>query len=90
LALHAPIEKRFQMSAVSSLCRLDPELWLYVNHVMVGQSEDEVFLQFGQVQDQGEPRIHSRIVTSSVVAREILRLLQQALGAAEEREWKKE
>jgi len=57
---------------------------------MVGQSQDEVLLQFGQVQDQGEPRIHSRIVTTAVVAGEILRLLQQALFTAEEREWKKE
>jgi len=78
------------MSVASPLCRLDPELWLYANHVMVGQSEDEVLFQFGQIQDQGEPRIHSQIVTTSLVAGEILRLLQQALGPAEEKEWKKE
>jgi hypothetical protein len=52
----------------------------YANFLKVGQNAVEFILEFGQLyQPEETPRMHTRIVTSPVYAREFLRTLQIAL-----------
>lgn len=57
----------------------------YANHFHVGHNAFEVVLDFGQQYSPGEggegrhPRMHTRVVTTPVYARELQQLLESAL-----------
>lgn len=53
----------------------------YANYLQIGYSQEEVVLEFGQAYDesQGDPMIHTRLVTTPAFAREFLRLLKRSV-----------
>jgi Protein of unknown function (DUF3467) len=56
----------------------------YANYFKVGHNAFEFVFEFGQLyQGEEEPQMHTRIVTSPVYARELLRTLQQAMDQYE-------
>jgi hypothetical protein len=53
----------------------------YANYFEVGSNQEEIVIDLGQAYGAGAPvSIHTRIVTSPVYARELVRLLRQATG----------
>lgn len=53
----------------------------YANYFEVGANQEEIVIDLGQAYGSGHPvSLHTRIVTSPVYARELIRLLQQATG----------
>lgn len=60
-----------------------PRQGRYANYFEVGANRDEVVIDLGQAYGRDdEPSLHTRIVTAPVHARELIRLLQEALGHA--------
>ena len=56
----------------------------YANYFNVGHNAFEVILEFGQFYEENEqPRLHTRIVTSPDYAKRLLELLQESLGQYE-------
>ena len=54
----------------------------YVNYFEIGVSQDEVVIDMGQSYGDGSPvTLHTRIVTGPAHARELARLLEQAMLA---------
>ena len=52
----------------------------YANYFKVGHNAFEFVFEFGQLyEDEGEPQMHTRIVTSPVYVRELLETLRQAV-----------
>lgn len=56
----------------------------YANYLQIAFSPEEVVLEFGQTyESQGDPMIHTRLVTTPVFAREFLRLLERSVQEIE-------
>ncbi len=55
----------------------------YANYFQVGHRLFEYFLEFGQMEDdadeEADPQIHTRIVTSPARVKALLKVLQQSL-----------
>ena len=57
----------------------------YANYFETGHNAFEFILQFGQLyQEDHEPLIHTRIITSPAYAKTLLEVLQQAVAQYEE------
>jgi len=56
----------------------------YVNYLEVGHNSFEFRLDFGQdLEGETEPRLHSRLITNPVYAKNFLEVLQVAINAYE-------
>lgn len=51
----------------------------YANYMAAGHNAFEFFLEFGQVIDEGEPHVHTRIVTAPAAAKGFCRTLTQSI-----------
>ena len=53
----------------------------YANYFEIGVNQEEIVIDLGQMYGEAEPvAFHTRIVTSPVYARELARLLEQAVA----------
>jgi hypothetical protein len=56
----------------------------YANYIVIGHNAFEFVLNFGQLyEDNGAPRIHTRIVTAPVYAKAMLKTLSSAVSQFE-------
>jgi hypothetical protein len=56
----------------------------YTNYFQIGQNAIEVIVEFGQLySDEPFPLLHTRIITSPSYARDLLKLLAEALAQYE-------
>jgi hypothetical protein len=56
----------------------------YANYFQIGQNSIEFVIEFGQLySDETAPLLHTRIITSRVYARNLLKLIREALGEPE-------
>ena len=57
----------------------------YVNYFEIGHNAAEFIVDFGQAySSQHEPQIHTRIITSPLYAKALLRLLEQSVERHEQ------
>lgn len=58
----------------------------YSNYFQIGENAVEFVIEFGQLYDDDlDPVLHTRIITSPVYALKLLKLIEEALEAHEER-----
>jgi hypothetical protein len=56
----------------------------YANYFQIGQNAIELIIEFGQLYaDETAPLLHTRVITSPSYAKDLLRLLSEALAAHE-------
>jgi len=63
--------------------RSEPLEGRYANHLEVGHNAQDLVMDFGQVFEDEQPLMHTRIVTHPTFARQMVEVLRQSLDRHE-------